>query len=282
MSPTRLRTTTAALSALVTGIVLSGALAGCSTSGPDRTAPRSSSREEGAQAPEGGTSTAPSPTPSPDSSADPSAGQSAGRGGKTSPGPAATTTGASGSKATPSSRPLSLAAALLDAPEMPRLNPASRWVQRHTGPAGVRYFGLCQKFDLLSIGATSVVERSFVTGSNGHDTAGQQVAVFPDAQNTVRAGKVVEAWHRDCAGRVRGDGVRVRPLSDVSVPSGRAWWYLVSYERRGTGHFHSLGVALSGNRMTLVRMDHDGQDHNYGVGKDPTELAVKAASAKLG
>ena len=34
--------------------------------------------------------------------------------------------------------------------------------------------------------------------------------------------------------------------------------------------------------MTLIRMDHDGQDHNYPPGKDPMELAVKAAAAKLG
>jgi hypothetical protein len=68
----------------------------------------------------------------------------------------------------------------------------------------------------------------------------------------------------------------------VSVPSGKGWWYLVSYERRGTGHFHSLGMVLSGSRMTLIRMDHDGQDHNYEPGQDPVELAVQAVSARLG
>ncbi len=34
--------------------------------------------------------------------------------------------------------------------------------------------------------------------------------------------------------------------------------------------------------MTLLRMDHDGQDHNYPPGKDPMELAVKGASARMG
>ena len=39
---------------------------------------------------------------------------------------------------------------------------------------------------------------------------------------------------------------------------------------------------LSGNRLSLVRMDHAGQDHNYPPGQDPMQLAVKAAAGKLG
>jgi hypothetical protein len=34
--------------------------------------------------------------------------------------------------------------------------------------------------------------------------------------------------------------------------------------------------------MSLLRMDHDGQDHNYEPGKEPMELAVKGASARMG
>jgi hypothetical protein len=143
----------------------------------------------------------------------------------------------------------------------------------------MRPFGLCQKFDLLTIGATEAVERTF---THQTDTAGQQVAEFGDAQTAVRASKVLEAWQRDCAKRVRGENVRVQPISDVAVAKGTGWNYLVSFERGGTGHFHSLGVVRSGNRMALIRMDHDGQDHNYPPGKDPMELAVKAASARMG
>jgi len=126
----------------------------------------------------------------------------------------------------------------------------------------------------------NVVQRSF-TGASG-DTAGQQVAEFPDAQNTVRASKVLEAWHDKCQGQVKGKNVKVRAITDVAVPRGKGWWSLVSYTRNGTGHFHSFGVAFNGSRMTLLKMDHVGQDHNYEPGKDPMELAVKAASAKMG
>ncbi len=87
------------------------------------------------------------------------------------------------------------------------------------------------------------MERTFTHES---DTAGQQVAEFADAQTAVRASKVLEAWHRDCAGRVRGQSVRVRPITDVAVAKGTGWNYLVSFERRGTGHFHSLGWCSPG------------------------------------
>jgi hypothetical protein len=143
----------------------------------------------------------------------------------------------------------------------------------------MRPFGVCQKVDLLSIGALSAVERTF---THRTDTAGQQVAEFADAQTAVRASKVLEAWHRDCAGRVPGQNVRVRPITDVAVANGTGWTYLASFERRGTGHFHALGLVLSGTRMSLLRMDHDGQDHNYEPGKEPMELAVKGASARMG
>jgi len=240
-----------AVSALVSG----GALAGCSVSGDDEPGePRVTQTRK------------PTPTPSDQPSPDPTTSTSSSP--SVEPSPSSSV-----------SRAPTLEGALLSAAEMPQLNEISKWSERRTGSVTSRPFGLCQRFDLLTIGAERAVERTLASGSA---TAGQQVAEFPDAQNTVRAGSVVGAWHRDCAGRVKGTTVSVRPISDVAVPRGKGWWYLVSYERAGKGHFHSLGVLLSGNRMTLIRMDHDGQDHNYDPGMDPMELAVKAAAAKLG
>jgi hypothetical protein len=173
----------------------------------------------------------------------------------------------------------SLRDALLSAAELPKLTSTSPWTQGATGPVGTAPFGLCQKFDLTSIGADEGVDRRFRSRA---DTAGQQVVEFGDAPTAARASKVVEAWRRDCAGRVRGQDVKVGPFTDVAVGRGRGSWYLASYNRRGEGHFHSLGMVVSGPRMTLIRMDHDGQDHNYPPGQDPMERAVKAAAAKLG
>ena len=251
MRTTRIRK--AVLTLTASALVAGGALTGCSIS-----------RD---QEPEPSTVEAPSPTRSAEPTQEPS--------------PSAMVS-PSATAAPPASNvpPRTPRGALLTADEMPQLNEVSRWTERRTGSAGTREFGLCQKFDLLTIGAESAVERTFA--SRGA-TAGQQVAVFPDAENTVRASRVVQAWHRDCAGRVQDKGnVKVRPITEVAIARGKGWWYLVSSERNDVGHFHSLGMVQSGNRLTLVRMDHDGQDHIYDAGMDPMELAVKAAAAKLG
>jgi hypothetical protein len=250
----RYRSAIAVLTAAVLGG--SGALVGCSVS-PDDDEP---SKARATQSPEATKTVTEEPTtsPSPSASASPSTAPSI----SPSTSPAANPT-----------------AALLTAAEMPQLNSSSPWKVVRTGPAGTRPFGLCQKFDLVTIGATEAEERTF---THAGDTAGQQVAEFADAQTAVRASKVLEAWHRSCAGRVRGQRVRVRPITAVAVTKGTGWNYLVSFDRRGTGHFHSLGLVLSGPRMTVLRMDHDGQDHNYPPGKDPMERAIKGASARMG
>jgi len=235
-------------------VVLAGALAGCSVSRDEEPEPLGTSEPADVDQP------TEEPSDSPTPSAEP----------------------------TPSSSPSTTAlpdpqSALLTAAELPQLNDSSPWTQGRTGDPGTRPFGLCQQFDMLTIGALSAIERSFRSGPvTPKDTAGQLVAEFPDAQNAVRASKVIEAWHRECRSRVKGQNVKVRPITDVAVTGGTGWWYLVSSERRGVGHFHSLGMVLSGTRMSLIRMDHDGQDHNYEPGQDPLELAVRAVSARLG
>jgi hypothetical protein len=260
MSPTPTRTTVAALA--VAGVVLGSALGGCSISRDDDPEPsRSATSSEPSTSP---TEDATESTATPSAAASPTATESTTTSPSAEPAPSETS---------------SPTAALLDAAQMPRLNRSAAWTVRRTGVAPARTFGLCQKFDLLSIGAMSAYERVFAFRE---DSAAQQVAEFPDVQNAARAVKVLEAWHRDCAKRVRGSAVNVRPRSDVPVTNGTAWTYLVSFERGDQGRFHSLGVVRSGSRLSVVRIDHGGQDHNYGPGKEPTELAVKAASAKLG
>ena len=239
-------------------VLLTVILAGCSLSKDDEPAASRTSEADPTPAP----STEPSTEPTPSASATPTA----------SPSPS------DSAAPTPTTSP-TLEGALLSAAELPKLNSTSPWTQGETAPVRTLPFGLCQKFDLPSIGAEDGVDRLFT--SRG-DAAEQQVVQFVDAQSAVRASKVIEAWRRDCAGRVRAQDVKVRPFTDVAVSKGRGSWYLASYTRRGEGHFHSLGMVVSGPRMTLIRMDHDGQDHNYPPGKDPMELAVKAAAAKLG
>jgi len=237
------------------GLLLSGAMAGCSLSSDD-----DADQRDTASAP------SPTPTPSPTEATSPTASASV------TPTPSASTSAASAPKGTPK-------AALLGAAELPPLNSSSPWTEKVTTVPGQKAFGTCQLFDALSIGAMSAVERSF-TGASG-DTAGQQVVEYPDAPTTARAGKVLEAWHDKCRGQVKGSNVKIGPITSVPVSKGKGWWYVVSWNRGGAGHFHSFGVVADRNRMTLLKMDHGGQDHDYPPGQDPMQLAVRAASAKM-
>jgi hypothetical protein len=239
----------AAFAVATLGLLLSGALTGCSLNKDD-------------DGDKGGPSAAPEPTPTQTE--------------EPSETPSATQTPTAGTSATGAPDP---SAALLGAADLPPLTASSPWSEKGTTVPAPTSFGACQQFDLLSIGAMSIVERSFTGGAG--DTAGQQVVEYPDAQNTVRASKVLEAWHDKCKGQIKGSNVKIGPITSVTVPKGKAWWYVASWNRGGTGHFHEFGVVFNRNRMTLLKMDHAGQDHDYASGKDPMELAVKAASAKM-
>lgn len=171
---------------------------------------------------------------------------------------------------------------MLTAAEFPQLNPSSVWTQTSDGPAGTESFGACQKFDLASIGATTVHQRTFTSGTGASAiTAGQQLADFPDPKTVFRANQVLTAWQKDCKSRLKGEFVKVWPISAVTLPHDQGWWYLASTESDGVGHFHSTGVVTAGAQIALLTMTHEGQDHIYPAGKDPMVLAVKAAAAKL-
>ena len=165
---------------------------------------------------------------------------------------------------------------------MPPLSESAPWKEAGTGAVSSQPFGLCAKFDVLTIGAEQAIQRTFVAGSG---SAAQQIATFPDATNTARAEQVLLAWHRKC--RPGGLNVHVGATTSVPVSQGHAWWYLVRYRTHpglggSHGAFESFGVVVNGLRISLIRMDHPGQDHDYPPGQDPMELAVKAAAPKLG
>lgn len=186
----------------------------------------------------------------------------------------APTASADPTQSTPST-PGTLREALLAADELPGLNAQSPWTAGRTGAVGTQPFGWCAQFDALTIGAREGVQRQF---RSGDDRAGQQVLDFVDETNAVRAEQVLRRWHQDCR---RGNGVAVRPIQTLAAGGDAAWWYLSSTGRAG-GQWESFGLARSGNRVTLLRMQHAGQDHNYPPGQDPLELGLQTAAAKLG
>lgn len=221
--------------------------------------------------------TAPSTPPSstaPASPATPSASESA----SATPSPSEPgTASATASPTTPPSETASAPAAgsledaLLTAAEVPGLNAASSWSQAGTAAVGGRPFGWCSRTSALTIGAQEGVRRDFTSGSA---SAAQQVLDFVDETNARRAEQVFRGWHRDC------EGARVRPVQTLAVPEGTAWWYLAS-RPGGGGTWEAFGLARDGARLTLLRMQHPGQDHSYAPGDDPLERALATAAGRL-
>ena len=103
---------------------------------------------------------------------------------------------------------------LLPTDLVPGLNSEWHWQDGDTGTPPVDPFGRCAKADLLSIGATEAVERTYFPPDDSDDNAAEQIAEFPDASTAARAWSVLGAWHKRC-GKV-ADAPRVGEM--VSVP----------------------------------------------------------------
>lgn len=186
---------------------------------------------------------------------------------------------------TPTPGTLPLVDRLLPTGRVPGLDDAWVWQDGDTGAPPADPFGVCAKADLLSIGATDVVARTYFPPDDSDDNAAEQVAEFPDAKTARMAWSVLKSWHDRCGRTIDSEpGLRVRPLESVPVSSGAARWYLVSWRSAGeeAGRFETFGAVLAGTRLAVLRMDHSGQDHDYPPGEDPMVGMVEAAAALLG
>ncbi len=186
---------------------------------------------------------------------------------------------------TPAEQFGSLTDRLLATGAVPGLNDEWEWRDGETGPASADAFGVCAKFDLGSIGATEVVERTWFPPDDSDDSAAQQIAEFPDTATANRAAAVLRSWHGKCRGMVEGKRVKVGAITAVPTDAGKATWYLVSWLPKGSedvGRFHAFGTVLDGTRLTVLRMDSSGQDYNYPAGQEPMARMVQAAAPRLG
>ncbi|HET7682931.1 MAG TPA: hypothetical protein VFK34_04605 [Marmoricola sp.] len=205
----------------------------------------------------------------------------------TSTTPAPTTTAAPAASSTPSTaaanRPAGLRGLLPTASELPGLDPQWRWQAARTGPAPSAPFGACAKVEMSALGASRAVQRDYRPAAAMGDAADTAAAVqalrFPDRMTAERARRVLVAWHDRCAGELAGSGrsnAKVTSLAPVPSGSSEAWWYLTSWATSGDdGHFQAFGIVVRDDRMVLLTMDHDGQDHSYSPRKDPMYRAVQ-------
>jgi hypothetical protein len=201
------------------------------------------------------------------------------------PQPSTTPTTAS---ATPVPDETPLVDRLLPTGQVPGLNAQWAWQDGDTGAPGSDPFGLCAQTapgaDLLSIGATDVVARTWFPPDDSDDSAAEQIAEFPDTATANRAWAVLGSWHKRCGKTLdAGSNLRVRSMVPVSVEEGSARWYLLSWQPAGeeTGRFEALGMALNGARIAVLRMDNSGQDYNYPRGQEPMVGMVTAAASWL-
>jgi hypothetical protein len=173
---------------------------------------------------------------------------------------------------------------LLPTDLVPGLNSLWKWQDGDTGAPTTDPFGVCAKADLLSIGASEAVARTYFPPDDSDDNAAEQIAVFPDASTANRAWKVLASWHKHCGRALSADSdLRVRPFRSVPVTAGTARWYLLSWTPPGeeTGRFEALGMVLNGTRIAVLRMDNSGQDRNYPAGEEPMIGMVTAAAGWL-
>jgi hypothetical protein len=177
---------------------------------------------------------------------------------------------------------------LIPTGEVPGLNPQWKWQDGDTGQPTTEPFGLCAQTapgaDLLSIGATEVVARTYFPPDDSDDNAGEQVAEFPDTATANRAWAVLAGWHKRCGKTLSSDNkLHVGRFASVPVQQGTARWYLLSWTPPGeeTGRFEAFGMVLDGTRIAVLKIDNSGQDHDYPPGRDPMVGMVVGAAPWL-
>lgn len=181
------------------------------------------------------------------------------------------------------STPSGPAGLLLPTSAVPGLNATWKWQDGETGTPGDEPFGLCQKTDLLSIGASSAVQRTYFPPVDTDDNAAEQVAAFPDAKTAATAEKVLLSWRAKCAATIGTGKPKVGALTAVPVSAGTGSWYLVSTRaaQAEETRFHAFGIVRSGKRLAVLRIDSGGQDYNYPAGQEPMVGMVEAAADLL-
>ena len=172
---------------------------------------------------------------------------------------------------------------LLTPDELAGANDETVWKAAASGPEGGRTTGTCQRFDLVSMGASEAVVREFTSNQDTVEAV-QVVAEFADAKSAWRAHQVLKKWRSTCADQIDAAEVSVGDLSTLSVDAGHADSYVVRYGDTGAEEQHWVGAGISrrGPLLSLVEIALVGQDYNYPEGEEPAALAARTALADLG
>lgn len=176
-----------------------------------------------------------------------------------------------------------LRARLLAPDELAGANQETVWKAAASGPEDGRSTGTCQRFDLVSLGASEAVVREFTSNQDTVEAV-QVVAEFADAKSAWRAHQVLKKWRSTCADQIDAAEVSVGDLRTLQVDAGHADSYVVRYGDTGAEEQHWVGTGISrrGPLLSLVEIALVGQDYNYPAGEEPAALAARTALAGLG
>ncbi len=186
---------------------------------------------------------------------------------------------------TSSTPPGSLRQGLLSAAELPVPGGQGRWRITDTGNGdGQRPASVCQRTPLASIGATQIVRRDFrLPGMS----AVHLVARFPDELTATQAYSVLEAWLRECAGRLEEQGYQGKPPGGFTATTGgsTAGFAVLFYGpvpgQPDSSYLEPQALVRTGDTLSWVVWHQIGQDYNYEPGSAPPEQAISAMSRKL-
>jgi hypothetical protein len=196
--------------------------------------------------------------------------------------PAPGTPTASGAPATPG---IELAARLLPAGKVGKLNQEWRWLAGNDLRREPARMVACHRAGLLDIGADELAVREYTSDLDAAVRAYQLVAAYPDEMTARRAHRVLESWHGSCKQRLEqrssgGDGVHVSPIEQAPTSRGTGLSY-VSFRptATGTAAIDNVGFLRDGRVLTLVVVKLEGDDYNYPRGRTPAATTLRAAAA---
>jgi len=183
---------------------------------------------------------------------------------------------------------------LLDADEVGPLNDRWHWTTESTAPGdGQDAAAFCQTSALSGLGAVKVTRRDFLDKADRSSAsyAGQTLATFDNPAAAATAYKTMAGWRSTCAATMRSRGYMTALIGDfqrVRTNAEKAGWWLGTFtpvqpdEPQGNadeGWFGATGIALDGNKVTLIWINVVGQDYNYDAGKEPMVTTLVNASS---
>jgi hypothetical protein len=183
-----------------------------------------------------------------------------------------------------SGTPVDVAARLLPAARMGRLNAEWTWRAGNDFDREPKGLFTCHRFGLDSVGAENVAVREYTSALDAGIRAHHLVAGFPDDVTARRAYSVLKSWRDGCRKRLEqkskgSDRIKVTDPDPIAGAGDAATSYLVIRPSpTGSSLIDDVAAARDGRVVHLALVEVEGDDYNYPRGRTPAGLAVRNAA----